>query len=601
MLGSTEIRKSLSPVGADHRPPVFVLWVAAGLIGGLYCWFRHPAGGLVEMLTYARFVAGITVYPENSPMAFGLATTVTPFHVLLAKALSTGVTDRMISLMLNVLTSAAYAQGFALLCLALGGRVLPALVLGVLPVLTQAFVEGADYPINTFNGPVLGNMGFCLLLQFLGLLGCGRGGGALLVALVIGLMHPVFGLMAAGLSVLGLLAARRWPERMAVPLDWRGLVAVAALVAVAWAAARASVPAVAPLPPVEPHWVAIYLDRWDYHRNVPVDERSLAIAVQAVLATVLIAVLLARPAARLGRPAATLAVMLAVGGGLACLGWGLFHALRPWLPAMLVLPMPNRFMNLPEAAALAALAAALPLVRPRPLRLAAWALLGGTALFAAVATGDRLIDVPIIKAVERAAVIPLLVLGLWAVWRSREEDGGERRTDRPTALAARPRARLAAAAAAAAGAALLFTVGQPEEIDNEATRLMAQLERTQAVMVAQDALNPAFLPIRNPFLIDTNQMDLLPYVPQLIPVYARILKEIYGIDFLYPPSGTYREGQVKAGASRAVWAARPREEWLVLGRKWGVRFILTKPDLQLPLNGVTMNDMAIWEIPPPGQ
>jgi hypothetical protein len=124
------------------------------------------------------------------------------------------------------------------------------------------------------------------------------------------------------------------------------------------------------------------------------------------------------------------------------------------------------------------------------------------------------------------------------------------------------------------------------------------VSRTGGVIVAQETLKPSFLPFRNPLLIDTNQMDLLPYVPQLIPAYAAILSEIYGIDFLDPPAASRRRGQVAGSVSRDLWAARSVQDWVMIGRKWNVRFILTKPDLRLPLNGITMDNLAIWEIPP---
>ncbi|CAA7623924.1 hypothetical protein [Magnetospirillum sp. SS-4] len=580
----------------DERDPagVFVVWVAAGMVGALYAWFRHPADGLVEMMTYARFLAGITVYPEGSPMAYGLAATTTPAHWGLALLIGGGASERFVSLVLNMGTAALYAQSFALLCLALTGRALVSAALGVAPVLTWAFVEGADYPINMVNAPVPGTMGFGLLLLVLGLAGCGRRHWAALALALLAMMHPVYAALAGVLAVGGILAARLWPGRFRAPLDWRALALALAAAGLAWAAARGAVPKVAELPPVEPFWVEVYLDRWDFHRNVPVTGRSLLIAAQAALATVLVGVLAWRSPARLGPAGLALAAMLAAGGVMGCVAWGLFHALRDVLPAVLVLPMPNRFLNLPEAFALAAAAGGIAMMPSRPARLAAIGLLLLTAALSWGATRGHWLEVETVKTVERGVMIAALLAGLAALLRP-----GAARPDRGAALhpAAHPALSLAAGAALLGGVALLAVAGRPPEVETDATRVVDMVSRTGLVMVAEDSLRPSFLPFRNPLLIDVFQMDLLPYVPRLIPVYAGILKDVYGIDFNYPPPDSTRKGVVAPRTSRAAWAARTAGEWTALGRKWGVRLVLTSPGLQLPLNGVTMDDLAVWEIP----
>jgi hypothetical protein len=36
---------------------------------------------------------------------------------------------------------------------------------------------------------------------------------------------------------------------------------------------------------------------------------------------------------------------------------------------------------------------------------------------------------------------------------------------------------------------------------------------------------------RQPILIDTTQIDFLPYIPETIPYLAKIMEEVYGIPF----------------------------------------------------------------------
>lgn len=565
------------------------------MVGALYTWFRHPPGGIVEMMTYARFLAGITVYPEGNPMAFGLAATATPAHWGLALLAESGLSDRFLSLLLNMGTGALYAQSFALLALALTSRVLVSVALGLLPVLAWAFVEGADYPIDIVNAPVLGIMGFGLLLQVLGLAGCGRRVWASVALSLLVMMHPVNGAFATALALGGMAAARMWPRRFTAPLEWRAMILGLVAAAFAWGAARALVPAVAALPPAEPFWVEIYLDKWDYHRNVPVTGRSALIAVQALVATLLAGMLVLRPPPRLGPAGLTLAAMLALGGVMGCAGWGVFHALRDVLPPALILPMPNRFLNLPEAFALAVAAAGITAMPARPARLLAVAVLLLAALLSWAAKTEHWLGIEAIKTSERVVLIAVMLAGMWAVPRSsqvRPDRGGgmERGLGGPVATAA-------AAAAMLGGLALVATLGRPPEAVNDAAKVVEMVSRTGAVMVAEDSLKPSFMPFRNPLLIDVFQMDLLPYVPQLIPVYADILRDIYGIDFRDPPPSSTRQGVVAAGTSRRLWASRPAEEWIALGRKWRFRLLLTPPGMSLPLNGVTMDDVAVWEVP----
>ncbi len=434
-------------------PGVFAVWVAAGLIAAGYCWFRHPTDAIVEMMTYARFLAGITVYPQGNPVAYGMAATITPIHGVLALLTAAGVSDRFLSLILNMLTSALYAQAFALLCLGLTRKPLLSLAAGLAPVLAWAFVEGADYPINTVNGPVLGNIAFALMLNALGLAGCNRPIWSVAMVTVLAMMHPVYGAFAAALGLGSLLGPRLWPGRLVAVMDGRALALGAVAVAAAWASARGLRPSFPPLPPVEPMWVEAYLDKWDYHRNVAVDARTLGIAAQALLATILAALLAWRAPARLGPAGTTLAVLLAVGGAIGCVAWGLFHALREVLPPLLVLPMPNRFLNLPEAAALALTIAASLAIRPRWGQVAALGALALMALFSAAATMGGWLPVPEIKGLERVVLIAVELAAVVALLRY-GEDRAERLSPLAEMLETRP-LRLAAFAAVAAAIVLL--------------------------------------------------------------------------------------------------------------------------------------------------
>jgi hypothetical protein len=92
---------------------------------------------------------------------------------------------------------------------------------------------------------------------------------------------------------------------------------------------------------------------------------------------------------------------------------------------------------------------------------------------------------------------------------------------------------------------------------------------------------------RRRLLLDTEQVDALPYVPETGPAIERILKRVYGVPFFHLP---LRE--------RAHWQGRAPQEWAEIGAEFQVTQVITEADWRLQLPEVARNDLyALYSIP----
>ncbi|MBI2820739.1 MAG: hypothetical protein HYX74_00815, partial [Acidobacteria bacterium] len=106
---------------------------------------------------------------------------------------------------------------------------------------------------------------------------------------------------------------------------------------------------------------------------------------------------------------------------------------------------------------------------------------------------------------------------------------------------------------------------------------------------------------RRPLLLDAGALDSLPYAPESGPEMAKILEEIYGIDFFNPPEEVRMRrpwAQIPTAWNRRVWEARTTEQWRGIRRKFGVTQVITYAGWELALPRVASNDeYSLYSIP----
>ncbi len=99
-------------------------------------------------------------------------------------------------------------------------------------------------------------------------------------------------------------------------------------------------------------------------------------------------------------------------------------------------------------------------------------------------------------------------------------------------------------------------------------------------------------------LMEPGALDMLPYSVSSAPAVARILDDIYGIDYFNPPVETRHKGYLAPLDSvQELWAARTSEEWSDLAQQYGFTQVLTSADWELQLPVVIRDDdTALYEI-----
>ncbi|CAA7626160.1 hypothetical protein [Magnetospirillum sp. SS-4] len=573
--------------------PGLTVWMLTGALAGLYGWVRFVGTFRSETLVYARWLAGAVVYPAGNPTAVTLYETTTPFHGLVALLMGAGLDDIAITQLSCALNVAVYAQATALMVFVLSRNVPAAVMLGLVQAATAGFLSGADYPFVIVNNEkLLGSLGLGLQLQIFGLIGLGRPTPALALVAALAMVHPVF----AAFNVF-LLAAVRMVDRFGANCrPWSGGILLGLAVA-AWALLRAAKPHVDLPPSPDPGLVDAYFALWDAHRNIPVSRYSLVI-LAASLAGLGLVILLRRQG---GERIRAMTTALALAGAIGILCWAGFHALRPWLPTIFLIPMPNRLLNISEALVFPVVAGTLLAMRPKVPPLIALAALslvmlaGGLAQeLGAIKLGDPAYSMA--KAGEKLVLMAAMAAMAWALLTGRVALAGAGE-NRPKAGGLAARVPLAAVWLAVGlgvvGAGAATRSPDPFESVRE---LFDRLAKSGGVVAAFENLNLTKSPIRNAELFSFQCLDVLPYSTRSIPAVARVMGEVYGADFLRPPEANYRLGVFNEVDMDAM-ARRSTEEWKALGARHGFHFVITNGGRQLALPMVDLGMIRLFIIP----
>jgi hypothetical protein len=128
--------------------------------------------------------------------------------------------------------------------------------------------------------------------------------------------------------------------------------------------------------------------------------------------------------------------------------------------------------------------------------------------------------------------------------------------------------------------------------------LLATAARATGMLATGGDLHLVQLRTRRPVVLDGGGLDGLPYALAGGPGMARILRDIYDIDFFNPPAEARGIGMIPSAYNRRIWEAYSQDRWQEIRRKYNVTHVMTYNDWALRLPIVAQNARyLLYEIP----
>ena len=597
-------RQRSGALGSAQARPLWVL-VISGLVG-----FRI---GLVGFPTWhicvetAQVVAGLVRYPAENPFYI--------YHTKLwslviqacAVLLKAGISEITLSLALSGLLGMISFQALAMVTYAISRDALVAIAASLVVFVSGVTDYGPIYPIwlvGTHHS--YGAIGLSTFVLALGLIASGY---LRLGAFLLGVgpaVHPSVGVWVGSIAVAGFawtFAGQRAQLRPAVKCFLAGC-------AITLLSAAVQIAFIYDVPQVDAAAVersfSTFERLWDAHRRARVTFGDVGVTFnRAIVALTL--VWLIGFARDLPRPALFLLRVAAIAGVIS-LGVVLLTWIPPdSMPRTLSILMPARLLNLNIVLAGPLV---IGLVAAYRHRRAAQVLLVGLMVgllltsksllwrwLAALGIQPWSVRIDPVLLFETAG-LTIVCVALWQATR--------RPVDRPLETEPSPPAagwlfRGAVAAVLALAVVLSWQVAGPRTIFRDRTNdpfFAAVAADRRGLTVSAGSFQLLQLYTRRPVLIDSGALDTMVYAPEGGPATARIVTEVYGIDFFDPPREIRSSSVIPHDANRLTWSRFTGQRWRELRRTYNVSQIVTRSDYELHLPMVAEADgLRLYHIP----
>jgi len=103
---------------------------------------------------------------------------------------------------------------------------------------------------------------------------------------------------------------------------------------------------------------------------------------------------------------------------------------------------------------------------------------------------------------------------------------------------------------------------------------------------------------RRPVLIDGGGLDGLPYALEAAALSARILRDVYGIDYFNPPPDARQGGRIPNQSGRAAWEKFTLQMWRAVRATYGVTEVVVPGDWKLDLpETASGSNVRLYAIP----
>lgn len=561
----------------------------------------------------AQAVAGLVAYPPGNPYHYYLTKVWTILNQIPAILLRLGAPEPLLCVGLSGLLGMLSFQALAACVLAISLNVRLAIASPLLIYLTDTMGWGISYPINLLHSShTYGIAGLSSIVLAAGLLAAGspRAGGFL-----VGLapsVHPALGAFINGVALVNLALDRRFFSsaiRAAAGPILMGYAASAASLGfhLLWTRQPFS---------SDPHEIEVYqrvfFQFWDSHRGaLPSFSAGMVLAMINLVVSLSA---LRRFRGNLSRPSLFLlrgfAFSVIAGGGTCAV-----CALLPdRVPLILTALMPARLMNFAVIGTTALIIGLWGRGLDQP-----WARLNLAFLFGA-ATAVKGLSVlrgfdpqwPLTSAIGLSAALLLATmpsegdarLRPWVGTWSKAEDWASRAKDsifRDKRTSAVPIAVLALIALCVSilpgrWTRLHDVVARGRESMSDP--VLERVSEGQGLLLTASDLHLVQLRTRRPVLIDGHSLDMLAYAPEMGPAVSRILREVYGVDFMHPPENLRHRGSLVHGTAKGIWESRTLEDWQEIRKRFLVTGVLTYEDWKLALPLVTRGPkVAYYRIP----
>jgi hypothetical protein len=135
-------------------------------------------------------------------------------------------------------------------------------------------------------------------------------------------------------------------------------------------------------------------------------------------------------------------------------------------------------------------------------------------------------------------------------------------------------------------------------VDRDNDVALAAAAQSEGLLLPGPGLDRIQLRTRRPVLLDPEALDMLPYAADGGFEIARILDEVYGIDFFHPPRSALHQAVVPDQPVRRTWQQRSEASWSAIRERFGVSHVLVKPEWRLRLPEVARSESyALYRIP----
>ncbi len=585
--------------------PTFWVLAISGLVG-----FRI---GLVGFPTWhicvetAQVVAGLVKYPPDNPFYIYHTKLWSLLIQTCAVLLKAGLSEITLSLLLSGLLAMISFQAIAMVTYAISRDALVAITAAVVVFVSGATDYGAIYPVwlaGTHHS--YGAFGLSTFVLMLGLLGAGcyRSG-----AFLLGIgpaIHPSVGVLVGSIALAALIQlypSMRDELRPAAKYFVAGCAATLLSAAVQFIVVY-DVPAVDQA--AVDRSFSMFLREWDAHRRASVGFADPAVLLNRT-AMALAVVWLIGFARDLPRTAAFLLRVIAVAG---VLSLGVVLSMRlslGRLPTALSILMPGRLLNLNVVLLAPLLLGVVAAYRRRRAAQALLIVLMTGLLFAPnsllwrwmSATGRPAWTTRVdpVWLLETGALM-ILCVALWYTVRGRTLEPG------PEGAAA-PRAallfRTSIAGVLVVALTLSWRVVGSRSIFRDRTNdpfYAAVAADRRGLTVTAGSFQLVQLYTRRPVLIDSGALDTMVYAPEGGPATARIITDVYGIDFFDPPREIRSGSVIPHNTNKYTWARFPTQRWRELRRTYNVSQIVARSDYELDLPIVAEAEgLRLYRIP----
>lgn len=573
---------------------VALLLIISGAIGFFISAVYHPAWhGCIE---HAQIASGKVIYPSITTLQYMMmAGAKTILNDISSMALSSGVTEVTLSVIISGVTGAVTFQALALFFFVFTDKVIDSALYAFFIYYMNYVGYGATYPIYLMHtGHSFGRIGIALVVLVISLFSLGYRKTA---SFLTGLFFSIHAAWAA-FTVLIILVTCCFKKGIKnIVMDYKGAfiwlgIGVFTGVSLLFNGERWVMPGEPQFPlNGSMGYVVRYIEDWDWHRmKFPFISPQFLLASLAMIVSA--AVLVARRASRDRFIHSFIVAAFFISAAL---------SLITYTPAdfftILHILMPGRFINI---VILLQVPILMGLIGSGRFGLPGGIILG---LFLFSSLGFKCLPLQekfqfMIYSINAEMIIKLITtvaLSVSTIFLITFNPNKNRNVAKTGFFVSSIRVLCLSLIALVALGFLISGAGIKNGLEDELDAVFKAAGRERGLVLLPPGQDFYLIPLKigRPVLLDPVSINNITYSPRSGRMLELVLKEIYGIDYM-----TGAPNEFSLERCRPIWEKRPRAEWMDIGRKFLIKDILVYSDWKLDLPLVTKSKLyALYRIP----